>query len=84
VVPIVRTQAQFYIDNFQGQIVETNWRATHILTGNQDIVIIPNSVIAELKLVNCSTPRALIYVAVDLLCHLALAKMPGVRRRPTE
>jgi hypothetical protein len=33
-------------DNFQGQIVETDWRATHILTGNQDIAIIPNSVIA--------------------------------------
>lgn len=43
-------------DNLQGQIVETNWRATHILTGNQDIAIIPNSVIAKSKLVNCSTP----------------------------
>jgi small-conductance mechanosensitive channel/CRP-like cAMP-binding protein len=43
-------------DNLQGQIVETNWRATHILTGNQDIAIIPNSVIAKSKLVNCSIP----------------------------
>jgi small-conductance mechanosensitive channel/CRP-like cAMP-binding protein len=43
-------------DNLQGQIVETNWRSTHILTGNQDIAIIPNSVIAKSKLVNCSTP----------------------------
>jgi small-conductance mechanosensitive channel/CRP-like cAMP-binding protein len=46
-------------DNLQGQIVETNWRATHILTGNQDIAIIPNSVIAKTKLVNCSTPTRL-------------------------
>src|ERR1700723_2249919 len=40
----------------QGTVIETNWRATHILTGNQDIAIIPNSVIAKSKLVNCSTP----------------------------
>jgi small-conductance mechanosensitive channel len=40
----------------QGQVIETNWRATHILTGNQDVAIIPNSVIAKSKLVNCSSP----------------------------
>ena len=37
-------------------MIETNWRATHILTGNQDVAIIPNSVIAKSRLVNCSTP----------------------------
>jgi small-conductance mechanosensitive channel/CRP-like cAMP-binding protein len=46
-------------DNLQGQIVETNWRATHILTGNHDVAIIPNSVIAKAKLVNCSKPTRL-------------------------
>jgi small-conductance mechanosensitive channel/CRP-like cAMP-binding protein len=43
-------------DTLQGQVIETNWRATHILTGNQDVAIIPNSVVAKSKLVNCSTP----------------------------
>src|ERR1700726_3342276 len=43
-------------DTVQGKVIETNWRATHILTGNQDVAIIPNSVIAKSKLVNCSTP----------------------------
>jgi small-conductance mechanosensitive channel/CRP-like cAMP-binding protein len=43
-------------DAVQGQVIETNWRATHILTGNQDVAIVPNSVIAKSKLVNCSTP----------------------------
>ncbi|MDB6157922.1 MAG: mechanosensitive ion channel protein [Gammaproteobacteria bacterium] len=43
-------------DGVQGAVIETNWRATHILTGNQDVAIIPNSVIAKSKLVNCSTP----------------------------
>jgi small-conductance mechanosensitive channel/CRP-like cAMP-binding protein len=43
-------------DAVQGTVMETNWRATHILTGNQDIAIIPNSVIAKSKIINCSTP----------------------------
>jgi small-conductance mechanosensitive channel/CRP-like cAMP-binding protein len=43
-------------DSLQGKVLETNWRATHILTANQDVAIIPNSVIAKSKLVNCSTP----------------------------
>jgi CRP-like cAMP-binding protein len=43
-------------DVVQGRVIETNWRATHILTGHQDVAIIPNSVIAKSKLVNCSTP----------------------------
>ncbi len=43
-------------DTVQGTVIETNWRATHILTGNQDIAIVPNSVIAKAKLVNCSAP----------------------------
>src|SRR5882762_2059773 len=37
-------------DTVQGRVIETNWRATHILTGNQDVAIIPNSVIAKSKL----------------------------------
>ena len=43
-------------DTVQGTVIETNWRATHILTGNQDVAIVPNSVIAKSKLINCSTP----------------------------
>ena len=43
-------------DTVHGTVIETNWRATHILTGNQDVAIIPNSVIAKSKLVNCSAP----------------------------
>jgi small-conductance mechanosensitive channel len=43
-------------DAVQGKVIETNWRATHLLTARQDVAIIPNSVIAKAKLVNCSTP----------------------------
>jgi small-conductance mechanosensitive channel/CRP-like cAMP-binding protein len=40
----------------QGTVIETNWRATHILTASQDVAIVPNSIIAKSKLVNCSSP----------------------------
>lgn len=43
----------------QGAVMETNWRATHILTGSQDVAIIPNSVIAKAKIINRSSPTLL-------------------------
>lgn len=43
-------------ETMQGRVIETNWRATHLLTGRQDIAIVPNSVIAKLKIVNCNAP----------------------------
>ena len=43
-------------DTVRGRVIETNWRATHILTIGQDVAIVPNSIIARSKLVNCSTP----------------------------
>ena len=43
-------------DAVQGRVIETNWRATHILNRNQDVAVVPNSVIAKSRVVNCSTP----------------------------
>ena len=40
----------------QGRVIETNWRATQILTDQNDLAIIPNSLIAKAKLVNASNP----------------------------
>ena len=40
----------------QGCVIETDWRATHILTPDNDLAIIPNSVIAKAKLINASQP----------------------------
>jgi small-conductance mechanosensitive channel len=36
----------------EGQIIEINWRATHIKTGTNDIIVIPNSVIAKAIVTN--------------------------------
>jgi small-conductance mechanosensitive channel/CRP-like cAMP-binding protein len=40
----------------EGQVVELNWRATHILTSQRDLAIVPNSMIAKSKIVNVSSP----------------------------
>jgi small-conductance mechanosensitive channel len=43
-------------DGLQGRVIETNWRATQILTGSNDLATVPNSVIAKGKLTNASHP----------------------------
>ncbi len=40
----------------EGRVLETNWRATHLLTRSNDVALIPNSIIAKAKLVNASGP----------------------------
>ncbi len=40
----------------EGKVVEMNWRATHILTGNRDLAILPNATIAKAKIVNLDFP----------------------------
>jgi small-conductance mechanosensitive channel len=40
----------------EGQVIELNWRATHILTSQRDLAIVPNSTIAKSKIVNMSSP----------------------------
>jgi small-conductance mechanosensitive channel/CRP-like cAMP-binding protein len=42
----------------QGRVVEMNWQATQILTPDNDLAIVPNSIIAKAKLVNASRPAA--------------------------
>ena len=45
------------LDNgVDGQVLEMNWRATHMLTIRQDVVIVPNSVVAKSKIVVSSAP----------------------------
>src|ERR1700704_170537 len=64
-------------DTLQGKVIETNWRATHILTGNQDVAIIPNSVIAKSKLVNCSTPTKIHGASIRVRLEPSLTPAAG-------
>jgi CRP-like cAMP-binding protein len=58
-------------------VIETNWRATRILTGNQDVAIIPNSVIAKSKLVNCSTPTKIHGASIRIKLEPSLTPAAG-------
>jgi small-conductance mechanosensitive channel/CRP-like cAMP-binding protein len=64
-------------DSVQGKVIETNWRATHILTGSQDVAIIPNSVIAKSKLVNCSTPTKIHGASIRVKLEPSLTPAAG-------
>jgi small-conductance mechanosensitive channel len=64
-------------DTLQGRVIETNWRATHILKGNQDVAIIPNSVIAKSRLVNCSTPTMIHGASIRVRLQPSLTPAAG-------
>jgi small-conductance mechanosensitive channel len=44
-------------DGIEGRVVETNWRATHLLSASNDLVILPNSGLAKAQLTNLSSPN---------------------------
>ena len=64
-------------DTLQGTVIETDWRATRILTENQNVAIIPNSVIAKAKLVNCSTPTKIHGASIRVKLEPSLTPAAG-------
>jgi small-conductance mechanosensitive channel/CRP-like cAMP-binding protein len=54
------------VDDVEGRVVEMNWRATHLLTSQGNVVIVPNAVAAKTKITNNSRPGALHGVKVSL------------------
>jgi small-conductance mechanosensitive channel len=44
-------------NGIEGKVVETNWRATHLLTSANDLVVVPNSDLAKARLTNLSSPE---------------------------
>ena len=42
--------------DIEGHVAQVNWRSTHIVTGQSNVAIVPNSVIAKARLVNRSLP----------------------------
>jgi small-conductance mechanosensitive channel/CRP-like cAMP-binding protein len=82
-------------DRVEGQVIETNWRATRLKTRTGDYLIMPNSAIAKAQIVNRYFPDRVhttqIAVTIDartppdraiaVLTAAALAA-PGIRREP--
>ena len=44
------------IGDKQGQVVEVNWRAVHLLTGDNNLVVVPNSELGKTSFTNMSRP----------------------------
>jgi small-conductance mechanosensitive channel len=44
------------IDDVEGKVVEMNWRATHLLSGQGNTLIVPNAVASKAKISNNSRP----------------------------
>jgi small-conductance mechanosensitive channel len=38
-------------------VLETNWRATHLINGSNDLVVLPNSSLAKATLANMNSPE---------------------------
>jgi small-conductance mechanosensitive channel/CRP-like cAMP-binding protein len=62
----------------EGQVVELNWRATHILTSQRDLAIVPNSTIAKSKIVNVSSPSRTHGVSVTVQLDARTPPSTGV------
>ncbi len=50
----------------EGQVIEMNWRATHVLTPRRDLAILPNSTIAKSKILNVSFPSSIHGITVSV------------------
>ncbi|MCQ8277887.1 mechanosensitive ion channel family protein [Acetobacteraceae bacterium KSS8] len=56
----------------EGRVVQINWRSTQIITGDNNIAVVPNSIIAKARLVNRSTPTPVRRITTELLLHPAV------------
>ena len=54
------------VDDVEGTVVEMNWRATHLLNGRGNVVIVPNAVAAKAKITNHSRPSSVHGIALAL------------------
>ncbi|HZZ12655.1 MAG TPA: mechanosensitive ion channel family protein [Paraburkholderia sp.] len=63
------------IDGVEGKVLEMNWRATHLLSGQGNVVIVPNAVAAKTKITNNNRPAAL--HGVSALLEISPEERPG-------
>ncbi|UAL10181.1 mechanosensitive ion channel family protein [Caulobacter segnis] len=43
-------------EKFEGEVVQLNWRSIRLETDDDDVVVIPNSLVAKAEIINRSTP----------------------------
>jgi small-conductance mechanosensitive channel/CRP-like cAMP-binding protein len=64
------------VDGVDGKVIETSWRATQLLNSAGDVVTVPNTLAAKVKIVNLSRPNAL--HGVSVLLHVSPEARPTV------
>ena len=62
----------------EGRVIETNWRATQLLTASNDIAIVPNNLVAKARLVNASNPTGAYGLTVTVKLGPTVAPASGV------
>lgn len=60
------------VGNFVGRVEETNWRTTRLLTTDDNIVIIPNSLITTTVLTNFSMPQSVASYEMDFVLDFSV------------
>ncbi len=65
-------------DGTEGRVMESTWRATHILTAANNLVVLPNSFLAKLGLTNISRPDEAHLLTLTI--RLAPTRMPVIIR----
>ena len=63
-------------DGTEGRVVESTWRSTHILTGSNNVVVLPNSFLARLGVTNVSRPDET--HLLTLTVRIAPTRMPSL------
>jgi small-conductance mechanosensitive channel/CRP-like cAMP-binding protein len=56
----------------EGKVVQVTWRSTHIATGQNNIAIVPNSIIAKARIINRSRPTAIRGDALEVKLDAAI------------
>jgi len=54
------------IDGIDGKVLEINWRATHLLSAQGNLIVIPNNATARARITNFSRPSELHGVSVTI------------------
>jgi small-conductance mechanosensitive channel len=63
-------------DGTEGRVTETNWRSTNLLTGANNIVVLPNSILARQGLTNLSRPDETHLIALSI--RIAATQRPSL------
>jgi small-conductance mechanosensitive channel/CRP-like cAMP-binding protein len=63
---------RIFLGDIEGRVIETNWRSIRVQTDDDDIAVIPNSVMAKLQIVNRNVPSRRRAVSANVRCPVTV------------